>query len=696
MAVPVSDPDGTYIFYNYGWTIPRRGRTFTWSNATLDLNDTRSADLEGPLSSTNLARFQTAFSRWPAVTNVFFMEVSDSVNVDIRVGEIVTPVSFLGNAGVYTAGGSQVLTGNRSGWVNGRIAMNSSHSQIANNETNYIDTAAHEIGHILGLGHPSSGVQLMTPSYLGSQGQIQDGDEAGIDLLFPSGVGDDTRATANDRGDLTNTPSTTRTGNIIGGSNNPDYHEFTLSSEKSVELTLSGLGDNLDLYLESPSGSEINSSELPAAFSENFTESLDAGTYYIRVDVGDASSAVSDTISDYSLLIEVSDSSPPIGPTTSSLSAPTSVSAADGQERSVLSWGAPTDIGLGVTEYQYQLDGAGDWESAGTGTSYTVSNLSVGSHTFKLRAVDSGGYGPESASVSATVTEDTSAYSVVVAYSDLTVTEDLIELFGTDVSPRPFLPGDFFDDGTGRYIVRLKLDGFAGENDVTLRFSTDPDHSGTDVGDELSSAFEASGTITFSASGAGSFVITGIGDSTEPYEFNVSNHADLLTFLTAYDNAQGPLTIRFQNPNAPPTVSIETSAQDVNGDETLQLQATSADSDGTIASRLWTVTGGTFNNSGIEDAIWTAPASQTTDQIYTLTLRVTDDGGATASALVLITVRSISTSLTAPDRPAAPTVSALNTTSLEVIGIAPDDGNDPPLTYQFRYRQVGTTTWIDL
>ena len=41
-------------------------------------------------------------------------------------------------------------------------------------------------------------------------------------------------------------------------------------------------------------------------------------------------------------------------------------------------------------------------------------------------------------------------------------------------------------------------------------------------------------------------------------------------------------------PGTDPTVSIETAAQDVAGGTVLQLQATSADSDGTIATYAWT------------------------------------------------------------------------------------------------------------
>ena len=92
--------------------------------------------------------------------------------------------------------------------------------------------------------------------------------------------------------------------------------------------------------------------------------------------------------------------------------------------------------------------------------------------------------------------------------------------------------------------------------------------------------------------------------------------------------------------NAPPTASITTQPRTVDAGATVNLAATDADSDGTIASRAWTATGGTFANAAIRNAVWTAPAGRTAaDTVYTLTYEVTDDDGATASAMVQITVR---------------------------------------------------------
>ena len=94
-------------------------------------------------------------------------------------------------------------------------------------------------------------------------------------------------------------------------------------------------------------------------------------------------------------------------------------------------------------------------------------------------------------------------------------------------------------------------------------------------------------------------------------------------------------------PGTDPTVSIETMDQTVDGGTVVNLLATSADSDGTIAMYAWATdpaTTGTFSDAAVEDATWTAPATTTDDQVVTLTLTVTDNDDATASASVTITV----------------------------------------------------------
>ena len=457
MAVPQST--NTYVFgvgIGNQWPQPRRGRTFTWSNATLNsLNGTGIyEDITGPLDATRLAQTRSALAKWAAAANLSFSEVTDSASVHIRIG-LSTTLQALGFRGRARHTGGSNRTQSASAIGTHRTG------------TNFDRTVLHEIGHNLGLSHTVSTSPIMYAPTSGSAA-LRAGDIAGIGLLFPSGAGDDIRTNAVNLGDLTNAASMTRTGSITGGSINPDYKEFRLTETRQVDITLSGLTGNLDLFVEGSTGVELYSAERSGTLPDTISEALGAGTYYIKLDVADASSAVSDIISAYSLQVEVS-------ATTTTIITP------------IIEPDPP----------------------------------------------------------------DPSAHTFVIPYSELLTTEDFLDWFGLDTSPTPFLPGTFFDDGVGRYLVRIRLDGAAGNNDVLLRFSTNQTHPGTDAGDELSDAFESSGTITFSASGAGSFIITGIPDSTEPYEFNVSNHASLLSFLTAYDSAQGALSVSFLLPPPP-------------------------------------------------------------------------------------------------------------------------------------------------
>ena len=59
--------------------------------------------------------------------------------------------------------------------------------------------------------------------------------------------------------------------------------------------------------------------------------------------------------------------------------------------------------------------------------------------------------------------------------------------------------------------------------------------------------------------------------------------------------------------------------------------------DGHLSTYLWSGPG-TFTDTSVEDATWTAPAAETTDQDYTLRLTVMDDDGAMAFAEVVVTV----------------------------------------------------------
>ena len=77
---------------------------------------------------------------------------------------------------------------------------------------------------------------------------------------------------------------------------------------------------------------------------------------------------------------------------------------------------------------------------------------------------------------------------------------------------------------------------------------------------------------------------------TAPVAMAATQVVTLTLTVTASDDdmVPGSASVTITIPGTEPTVSIQTEKQDVAGGTVLQLQATSADSDGTIASYAWT------------------------------------------------------------------------------------------------------------
>ena len=85
--------------------------------------------------------------------------------------------------------------------------------------------------------------------------------------------------------------------------------------------------------------------------------------------------------------------------------APVLDSATAGDSSTDLAWTAPTsDGGAAITDYEYRLDGSGDWTSLSTtGTSATVTGLTNGvTYSIEIRAVNEAGNGGSSNAVSVT------------------------------------------------------------------------------------------------------------------------------------------------------------------------------------------------------------------------------------------------------------------------------------------------------
>jgi hypothetical protein len=94
---------------------------------------------------------------------------------------------------------------------------------------------------------------------------------------------DNTQATAFNVGPLSGGSAGTQTFNeFVGSADTVDYYKFTVSSGGTVNLGMSDLRNDADLYLLSSSGATLASSTRSGTSSESIAGTLTAGTYYVR------------------------------------------------------------------------------------------------------------------------------------------------------------------------------------------------------------------------------------------------------------------------------------------------------------------------------------------------------------------------------------------------------------------------------
>ena len=141
---------------------------------------------------------------------------------------------------------------------------------------------------------------------------------------------------------------------------------------------------------------------------------------------------------------------PPPPPPATRPGAPERLTALGGDGQAELSWSAPVDNGgAPITDYEYRIDGEGDWISTGsTETTYTVSGLANGAaYVFEVRAVNRVGAGRASNRVKAEVgaTLDFAHF----ANGD-GITSDLVFV---NAGSAPVRPTVYFHDTAGKPIA---------------------------------------------------------------------------------------------------------------------------------------------------------------------------------------------------------------------------------------------------
>ena len=69
----------------------------------------------------------------------------------------------------------------------------------------------------------------------------------------------------------------------VGGNDPRDYYQFELTGEADIDVSLTGLGQDIDLYLFDAAGRQLGRSIRPGGESESIARSLSAGTYHVLV-----------------------------------------------------------------------------------------------------------------------------------------------------------------------------------------------------------------------------------------------------------------------------------------------------------------------------------------------------------------------------------------------------------------------------
>lgn len=159
--------------------------TVTWSFATLNLGFTGTLggyhSFDSPIAAQYQGLIRQAFSTWEAASMIDLVEVADSKDVDIRIGNAyidgaaqMGQSSTLGIAQSWNSGGSLIAS---QVWFD---------SDAYQNTTVFFQVALHEIGHALGLAHADRPEDTMY--YLSSPqnetGKLSADDIAGIQTLY--------------------------------------------------------------------------------------------------------------------------------------------------------------------------------------------------------------------------------------------------------------------------------------------------------------------------------------------------------------------------------------------------------------------------------------------------------------------------------------------------------------------------------
>jgi hypothetical protein len=126
-----------------------------------------------------------AFAMWHRVTNLAFTEISDADAADIVIGAQGIPEGWA-FADVHF---DEKAEGTTKPILKSAVCLNPTHHWKVGFDGNLFSydlryTIAHEIGHAIGLDHPSATGQLMSYRYDEKQSGLQQGDADGVIALY--------------------------------------------------------------------------------------------------------------------------------------------------------------------------------------------------------------------------------------------------------------------------------------------------------------------------------------------------------------------------------------------------------------------------------------------------------------------------------------------------------------------------------
>ena len=229
--------------------------------------------------------------------------------------------------------------------------------------------------------------------------------------------------------------------------------------------------------------------------------------------------------------------------------------------------------------------------------------------------------------------------------------------------------------------IRITVRRVNGTPTVMIDTAAQTVDGGASVSLEATASDPDSDPLTYSWSGSGSFEDEESLDTKWTAPAAQSSDRRYTLTVTVSDgslSATDSVSMTVRRANRRPTVRIDTAAQTVDGGASVSLDATASDPDGDPLDYSWSGSG-SFEDEESLDTKWTAPAAQSSDRRYTLTVTVSD-GSLSADASVSITVRRANRRPTVMIDTAAQTVDGGASVSLDATASDPDGD---PLDYSW-------------